>query len=109
MGKQLFLYVAQCLNLMYTFILSFMMIFQYSKGLLIYIFLKINQRDITPKLSTGEQSFLYTCCHNLIHIAIKFHHDIPKPYIVIEFNRIALQTVIVYFFSNGCNSVKNRA
>ena len=43
-------------------------------------------RDITPKLSKGEQPFLYeTRCLNLISIAVKFHHDIPKPYIVIEY------------------------
>ena len=53
----------------------------------------------TPKLNKGEQSFLHgACCLNLTYIAIMFHHDIPKPYIVIEWNRIALQTATVYFF-----------
>ena len=43
---------------------------------------------------------------NLIFIVIKFYHDIPKPNIVIECNRIALQTGIVYYFKKGCNSAK---
>ena len=52
------------------------------------IIFKINQRDITPKLSKGEQPILYeTCCLNLIYIAIKFHHDTPNPYIVMESKR----------------------
>ena len=39
---------------------------------------KINQREVTQKLRKGEQSFLYvTHCLELIHIAIKFHQDIP--------------------------------
>ena len=37
-----------------------------------------NQREVTQKVRKGEQSFLYaTSCLGLIHIAIKFHPDIP--------------------------------
>ena len=39
---------------------------------------KTNQREVTQKLRKGEQSFLYeTHDLNLIHIALKFHQDIP--------------------------------
>ena len=39
--------------------------------------------EVTQKLRKGEQSFLYvTDCLNLIHIAIKFHQDIPYGYLV---------------------------
>ena len=44
---------------------------------------KISQREVTQKLRKGEQSFLKVRdCLNLIHIAIKFHHDIPYGYLV---------------------------
>ena len=46
--------------------------------------LEIYQRDVTLKIRTGKQSFLYvTQCLNLIYIAIKFHYDIAKGYLVI--------------------------
>ena len=71
------------------------------------IVFNLNQRDITRKLSKTEQPFLYeTCCLNLIYIAIKFHYDIPKPYIVTESNRAALQTVIVYFLQRAVTPLK---
>ena len=45
------------------------------------MFGNINQRDITWKLRKGEQSLLCkTHCHNLIHISIKLHEDIPNGY-----------------------------
>ena len=40
-----------------------------------------DQREVTPKLRKGEQPFLYVTHHLVImHIAIKFHHDIPNSY-----------------------------
>ena len=42
---------------------------------------KINQRGITWKIRKGEQSFLcMTHSHDLIHVPIKLHEDIPKGY-----------------------------
>ena len=47
---------------------------------------KNNQRGITWKLNTGEQSFLYaTHGINIIHIPISFHEDITHDYQVIGF------------------------
>ena len=40
--------------------------------------LKFHKKEVTQKMRKGDQSFLYTTHHlNLIHIAIKFHQDIP--------------------------------
>ena len=62
------------------------------------IVLKINQRDITPKISKVKERFLYeTRCLNCIYIAI----DSPKPYIGIECNRIAFQTAMKVYFYEG--------
>ena len=39
------------------------------------------EREVTPKLRKGEQPFLYATYYLVImHIAIKFHHDIPNSY-----------------------------
>ena len=58
------------------------------------IVLKIIKWTQFQKSSKGEQAFLHKP-----HIdAIQFHHDIPKSCIVIECNRIALQTAIVHLY-----------
>ena len=50
---------------------------------------KTNQREVTQKLRMREQSFLYaTHCLDLIHIAIKFHQNIPYGYLVMASIRI---------------------
>ena len=42
---------------------------------------KINQRGITWKKRKGEQSLLCTTHrHDLIHIPVKLHEDIPNSY-----------------------------
>ena len=53
------------------------------------MFRKINQRDITWKIRKGEQSFLCTTHrHNLLHIPIKLHEDIPNGYRVMACTRM---------------------
>ena len=45
------------------------------------MFGKINQRGITWKIRKRKQSFLcVTYRHDLIHIPIKLHEDIPNGY-----------------------------
>ena len=44
--------------------------------------LRFHQKEVTQKLGKGEQSFLYeTHRLYLIHIAIKFHLDMPYGYL----------------------------
>ena len=52
---------------------------------------KINQRDVTPKISKGEQLILYlTHCLNLIHTAMKFNYDILKGNLVMGCTKIVI-------------------
>ena len=50
---------------------------------------KISSYEVTQKLRKGEHLFLYkTHRLNLIHIAIKFHQDVPYGYLVMAHIRI---------------------
>ena len=50
---------------------------------------KTNQKAVTQKLRKGEQPFLYATCRlDLIHIAMKFHQNIPYGYLVMVHTRI---------------------
>ena len=54
--------------------------------------LEIYRRDVTPKISKSKQSFLYvTYFLSLIYIAIKFHRDNAKGYLVIGCIKIVLK------------------
>ena len=80
-GEQSFLYVTHHFNLIHIAI-KFL---SYSIWLPTYgmykVSLKFHQRKVTQKLRKGEHSFLQATHRlNLIHIAIKFHQDIPYGY-----------------------------
>ena len=48
-----------------------------------------------------------TLCPTVIFLAVKLHDDIPKPHTVIECNRIALQTALVYVLQRPVTPLKS--
>ena len=50
---------------------------------------KSNQKAVIQKLRKGEQPFLYASyCLVLVHIAMKFHKNVPYSYLVMARTRI---------------------
>ena len=56
---------------------------------------RTNKRDLTQKRRKGEQPLLYaTHRWDFIHIAMKFHEDIPNSYLVLARTRPVGQKTI---------------